>query len=843
MIMTRKISLKITGAEPFPQLPSRLRWRYAAYGAGSSSHMPLSTATLSSVVRNGITACTTPLQFPRARQVLFGLFRRRFHEMVRRVVPAAKDLRSIMYAGQVTFGVQNLSFTLSFTGPPGMKGQPGQAGPVLRETVNCTHHSRTTGLVQIMCGAGDRFGLDVDNRSDQRDTAPPRTGPVSPRYLWSRLTRLKGQGGAGRQASRRLALVVADSAAWPAMRRLAMGLADTFLRQAMPRTTSMTRTLGGMSHLQHFLAVHKLANGARRFYSRDRIRWLTIKGRLPCRCFPARSKRIPDSSFACCRRASRTTPHFIRNTMKPLESAASKICLRAPLTRRKCRTGAGPTFPGISPVWDVILQIAHTGLKARAVSFHVLNAVKPPKIPALKSRLHFPPHPHRCRRGAGLSVFGRLCPASTPSSGHSGPKSRTTFLRYLDEANPTGKSGRESCPASRFHPLRPGVFHLPDQPHRHHLLSCSYPSWKTRKRPLDAGLRGRVRFNCTRRQCRTRYAQQTLPRPCLRVQDYGQTRHAIILRVSLVRILFLRSRAQAAGAETRITTTPIPRSGMAGRFPCLLRLRGAWKKRNRLFGAGLHISVLCLVWTVILHSGAQAGPETRTTTDLLRFIRALEAPRGYADYERRISLPPPKPLTAMSIGEVLDWQVRVRRSGAPSSAAGGYQIIHPTLKRLVTKYDIPRSRRFDAGLQDHLARLLIGECGRKGAKSNHPRYGNCLAGIWAALPLTQGVNRGRSAHHGVAGNKALTHPETLLALLAGQPVRLPSRSRAAPPPLDPAQTAEALRRIGQSVTQPLAFGARRITVEEINTAMRKARRDNTLTPSIRSWKRDPYAQR
>ena len=118
MIMTRKISLKITGAEPFPQLPSRLRWRYAAYGAGSSSHMPLSTATLSSVVRNGITACTTPLQFPRARQVLFGLFRHRFHEMVRRVVPAAKDLRSIMYAGQVTFGVQNLSFTLSFTGPP-----------------------------------------------------------------------------------------------------------------------------------------------------------------------------------------------------------------------------------------------------------------------------------------------------------------------------------------------------------------------------------------------------------------------------------------------------------------------------------------------------------------------------------------------------------------------------------------------------------------------------------------------------------------------------------------------------------------------------------------------------
>ena len=277
-------------------------------------------------------------------------------------------------------------------------------------------------------------------------------------------------------------------------------------------------------------------------------------------------------------------------------------------------------------------------------------------------------------------------------------------------------------------------------------------------------------------------------------------------------VVFLQSAVQATGPETRITTAPILTPATAYVPP------------------------------------ADMGP-SGTTTDLLRFIRALEAPRGYADYERRISLPPPKPLTAMSIGEVLDWQVRVRRSGAPSSAAGGYQIIYPTLKRLVTKYDIPRSRRFDAGLQDHLARLLIGECGRKGAKSNHPRYGNCLAGIWAALPLTQGVNRGRSAHHGVAGNKALTHPETLLALLAGQPVRLPSRNTAVPPPLDPAHAAEALKRIGQSVSQPLAFGATRITVEEINTAMRKARRDNTLSPSVRplpavrSWKRDPYAQR
>ena len=301
-----------------------------------------------------------------------------------------------------------------------------------------------------------------------------------------------------------------------------------------------------------------------------------------------------------------------------------------------------------------------------------------------------------------------------------------------------------------------------------------------------------------------------------------------------------------------------------------LRLSPALKTRKRSPGAGLPVFMRIVFWTLSLHSAVQAGPEPRititpmitpmitpatayvppapaatdgtgTTTDLLAFIRALEAPRGYIDYERRISLAPPKPLTAMTVGEVLDWQVRVRRSGAPSTAAGGYQIIYPTLKRLVSKHGIARARLFNAATQDHLARLLIGECGRKGPTRNHPRYGNCLAGIWAALPLTHGPKRGRSAYHGVAGNKALTHPDIVLDLLAGLPVTLPTyRTRQ---PLNPAQAAQALRRIGNSIgNRPLAFGASRITVEEINTALRKARRDNTLTPPIKTWKRDPYAQ-
>ena len=123
----------------------------------------------------------------------------------------------------------------------------------------------------------------------------------------------------------------------------------------------------------------------------------------------------------------------------------------------------------------------------------------------------------------------------------------------------------------------------------------------------------------------------------------------------------------------------------------------------------------------------------------------------------------------MRVGEVLDWQKRVRAAGAPATAAGGYQVIYKTLRRLVTRHGIALDARFTPALQDRLARHLINECGPKGPRARHPRYGNCLAGIWAALPLTSGPGKGRSAYYNLAGNRALTSPETLLALLAGQP--------------------------------------------------------------------------
>lgn len=244
--------------------------------------------------------------------------------------------------------------------------------------------------------------------------------------------------------------------------------------------------------------------------------------------------------------------------------------------------------------------------------------------------------------------------------------------------------------------------------------------------------------------------------------------------------------------------------------------------RARLPALGL--ALLAAIATALAANMAPAAP--RTTADLLALVRAIEAPRGYDDHERRIPFPPPRPLTRMTLGEVLEWQSRVRDSGAPSTAAGGYQIIRATLARLVRQNGLDRDALFDPAMQDRLARLLVAECGDPGPPSRHPAHGNCLAGIWAGLPLTSGPRKGRSAYRGIAGNRALTRPETVLAVLAGNPVSLPvgPLERGAPAPADEAV---------------LAFGA--VRLRQVQSAMRGAARAGTLTPSIRDWSLDPYA--
>ena len=152
-------------------------------------------------------------------------------------------------------------------------------------------------------------------------------------------------------------------------------------------------------------------------------------------------------------------------------------------------------------------------------------------------------------------------------------------------------------------------------------------------------------------------------------------------------------------------------------------------------------------------------------THLLALIRHYEAGGAYDRYYDGIRQAPKKPLTQMTVGEVMAWQASLRNTR--STAVGGYQIIKATLAGLVRRHRIDRAALFDAPMQDRLARLLIANCPRTQAKGGSLRFANCLARIWAALPLVSGRHRGRSAYHGIAGNRAQTTPARLMAVIEG----------------------------------------------------------------------------
>ena len=160
-------------------------------------------------------------------------------------------------------------------------------------------------------------------------------------------------------------------------------------------------------------------------------------------------------------------------------------------------------------------------------------------------------------------------------------------------------------------------------------------------------------------------------------------------------------------------------------------------------------------------SGAGAMPPA---TAILDFIGNLEAPGGYDQVHAAVPAAPPERLTEMTVGEVLDWQARIRPT-AVSTAAGRYQIIRPTLARLVRRYGIASGQLFDAETQDALAVRLLEECGYR--RAGAAAFANCLAGVWAALPRVSGPGAGLSAWHGTAGNRALATPAAVLDLLEG----------------------------------------------------------------------------
>jgi len=149
---------------------------------------------------------------------------------------------------------------------------------------------------------------------------------------------------------------------------------------------------------------------------------------------------------------------------------------------------------------------------------------------------------------------------------------------------------------------------------------------------------------------------------------------------------------------------------------------------------------------------------------LLNFIGAKEAPKGYDTvYANRMDKMP-KPLTQMTMKEILD-QGRWRTKTFGSSACGRYQFMDATLRTLATALKLQASDVFTPDYQDRLGLYLLRGRGYdkwvKGQMTDH-EFMIGLAKEWASFPVPykmkgahRTVERGQTYYSGDGLNKAL----------------------------------------------------------------------------------------
>jgi muramidase (phage lysozyme) len=190
---------------------------------------------------------------------------------------------------------------------------------------------------------------------------------------------------------------------------------------------------------------------------------------------------------------------------------------------------------------------------------------------------------------------------------------------------------------------------------------------------------------------------------------------------------------------------------------------------------------------------------------MLDFIAAREAPKGYNTVYANRMAQMPKPLTSMTLAEVIaDGPRRTKAFG--SSAAGRYQFMTATLQDLRKSLVLMGDDLFSPDLQDRLGYALLQRRGYAKFMSgtmSATAFGLGLAQEWASFPVltackgaSRTVARGQSYYAGDGVNKALVQPEAVEAMLAsalaahavasGAPVVAPPQANS--PALPPAAT-------------------------------------------------------
>lgn len=163
--------------------------------------------------------------------------------------------------------------------------------------------------------------------------------------------------------------------------------------------------------------------------------------------------------------------------------------------------------------------------------------------------------------------------------------------------------------------------------------------------------------------------------------------------------------------------------------------------------------------------GGVAGPEG----ELLSLIGSVEAPQGYDQVWGGISRSdyPAKPITQMTVAQVLSWQDSIDHKYR-SEAAGRYQVMEDTLRGLVRSGDVSSSALFDRSTQDRIAVILMERRGLRDYQSGRislATFGNNLAKEWASLPVLTGSKRGASYYAGDGLNRAHVSPAQIEATL------------------------------------------------------------------------------
>ncbi|HWD13288.1 MAG TPA: hypothetical protein VG519_08035 [Pseudochrobactrum sp.] len=163
---------------------------------------------------------------------------------------------------------------------------------------------------------------------------------------------------------------------------------------------------------------------------------------------------------------------------------------------------------------------------------------------------------------------------------------------------------------------------------------------------------------------------------------------------------------------------------------------------------------------------------------LLDFIRKTEVGRTdrasydviYGHNQDKL----PKPITSMTIGELVDAQASFTKR-FKSSASGGYQFMRKTLQDLSRELRLNGRQMFDPDLQDRLGYHLLKRRGYEefmAGTISMTEFAKQLAMEWASFPVLaatkgqhQQLKRGQSYYDGDALNKALVKPEVIVVVL------------------------------------------------------------------------------